>query len=705
MRQFPRLTRTWPYIPFVVLFIGLGVLWGRWPVVALDFDLWYHLTGGAYIAEHLHLPTEPFFSYLPAEKTWLDYYWLYQLLVHGLYSLAGYPALVAFRGLIFLASVACVLTYLRRACREHAPNALLPVLVLTCVYALALQPRDLILRPHAVTYLFVLFVHYVVNYRQKLAWLLPVCTVVWANIHGVEYPVLLLVFGAYLAEYFSLTLFFKARPNPLRPVRWPLIVSLYAILATPAGLDLLPKPFASPPFHELSVMELAPQPLLKFLGLQLALDGRLVEAAINALVVGAVVGAIGLALVRQLRLARLILLAGALVMLPMMVRFTFEFMVLVLPILGDALAVWVARRRRQWDVRLIAAASLVCVGLTLWSTNVYLGNRPFFPVDKSRLPEGVCNFLLEQGPGGRVYNVANPGGYLQWRLYPKYRIGMDMQTMLFATKDLYAANAAFTDKNVLDRIIGQYDPGFLLAQVGDKDCKKVIAEFPQFVQVYFDDVLVVYADAGKYPELVERFRLRVLDYADWQSTDFEKMDQDQRTKAAEECRRLLESYPGGLTANTIAAKLFLAGDSPAQADIQANVATRLYPDRFMGYALKGLAAFKNGRYEEALAWQRQALDRTMPSEREPVLRNIYASYVRLNQYDAAYNTLLEISNPMRPATPVKDLYDLALTAVASGRERQGRVLLTLARLKVPPTDAQMVQEIDAMAAMLPPGEN
>lgn len=392
-------------------------------------------------------------------------------------------------------------------------------------------------------------------------------------------------------------------------------------------------------------------------------------------------------------------------MLPMMVRFTFEFMVLVLPILGDALAAWEARKRRQWDVRLVAAASLVCVALTLWSTNAYLGYCPYFPVDKSRLPEGVCNFLLEQGPGGRVYNVANPGGYLQWRLYPKYRIGMDMQTMLFATKDLYAANAAFSDKNVLRRVIEQYDPGFLLAQVGDKDFKKVIAEFPQFVQVYFDDVLVIFADAGKYPELVERFRLQVLDYADWQSTDFEQMDQEKRGKAAAECRRLLESYPGGLTANTIVAKLFLAGDSPAQADVQANVITRLYPDRFMGYALKGLAAFKSDHFEEALAWQRQALDRAMPSEREPVLRNIYASHVRLNQYDAAYNTLLEISNPMRPATSVKDLYDLALTAVASGRERQGRALLSLARLKVPPTDAKMVQEIDAMAAMLPSGDN
>lgn len=700
-----RLNGSWRHIPIIGLFLGLAFLWWRWPVIALDFDLWYHLAGGAYIAEHLRLPTEPFFSFIPAEKTWLDYYWLYQVLVHGLYAAAGYPALIALRGAIFLGSVACVYLYLRDCCRDNANKALVPIVALTCAYALALQPRDLLLRPHAITYLFILFVHYVLNCKQRLAWWLPVLTVVWANIHGVEYPVVLLVYGAYLAEYFLDTLLSRPNRDRYRPVRWPIIVSLYAILFTPAGLSLLAKPFASPPFHELSVIELASQPLVKFLDFFFFPDGRLVGTAAHVLVVASVVGAVGLAVLRRLRLGRLVLLVGGLALLPMMQRFTFEFMVIALPVLGDALSVWLERSRKQWDERLVAAVCLAVVALTLWSTGEYLGNRPSFPVEKSRLPEGVCNFLMTQGPGGRIYNVPNPGGYLQWRLYPKYAIGMDMQTMLFSTSDLYSASAAFGDKTVLERMLVRYDPGFLLSYVGDKEFKKVVAAFPQFVQVYFDDVLVLYADANKYPVLARDFRLEVLDHTDWQSDDFEKMDERKRDKALAECQRLLQFYPEGLTANAIAAKILLAQNSPALAEIHADTALRYYPDRFMGYALKGLVAFKQNRFEDSLRWHRQALARAMPTESEAVRRNIYAAYVRLRAFDKAYETLLEVSNPMRVTTSAKDLYDLALSAVAAGRTREGKALLDLARLKVAAKDEGMLQEIGELEAMMRDGGN
>lgn len=687
-------------IPMIGLFVGLGALWWSWPVVALDFDLWYHLAGGAYIAEHLRLPAGPFFSFIPTENTWLDYYWLYQLLVHGLYSAAGYPALIAFRGVVFLTSVGCVYIYLRNSCRSVADKGYLPVLVLTCAYALALQPRDLLLRPHAITYLFIVFIHYVLNYKQGIAWLLPVLTVVWANIHGVEYPVLLLVYGAYLGEYFLDAWLARPQKDRLRLVRWPVIISLYAVLVTPAGLSLLAKPFASPPFHEMAVIELARQPLAKFLGFFFYPDSRLVETASNGLVLGAVVAALGLAALRSLRAGRLVLLAGGLVLLPMMQRFTFEFIVLVLPLLGDALAALLERSRRQWDGRIIAGLSLAVVVLTLWTSNAYLGNRPYYPVDQSRLPEGVCNFLMSQGPGGRIYNVPNPGGYLEWRLYPKYTIGMDMQTMLFSTSDLYCSTSAFGDKTILEKIIAQYDPGFLLSYVGDKEFRKVVAVLPQFEQIYFDDVLVLYADKSKYADLVREYRLEVLDHFDWQSEDFEKMDAQKRKTAMFECQRLLQFYPEGLTANAIAAKILLAEGNFTQAGSHADTLIHYFPDRFMGYSLKGLVAFKQNRFEDSLRWQQQALPRAMPSETEAVRRNIYASYVRLGAYDKAYKTLLEVCNPMRVTTSAKDLYDLALSALAAGHAREGKVLLGLARLKAGEKDVDILKDIDGLEPAL-----
>ncbi len=697
--KFHAVLHSWRPWPILLLFLVLAVLWGRWPVVALDFDLWYHLAGGAWIVEHLRLPDGPFFSFLSSDA-WVDYYWLYQVLVHGLHQAGGYAALSVLRALVYLATVWMVYCYLRASEQTEGNGAALLAILVTCAYALALQPRDLLLRPHGFTYLYIVFLHYVLNHRQQWAWWLPPLTVVWANLHGVEYPVVLLLLGAYLGEYFLARLLRRPGAGRLAAVRWPAILSLYAVLATPAGLSLLAKAFEGPPFHELTVIELAAQPLQKFLGFFLYPDGRLVESATNILVLAAAVGAVWLAVARRLRPSRVVLLAGALVLLPMMRRFTFEFMLLTLPVLGDAAALAVEKLRRPVSSRVAAVAAFAAVAVTLWTTQAYFGNRPAYPVDWSRLPVGVCDFLLREGPGGRILNVPNTGGYLQWRLYPRYRIGMDMETMLFSTADLYASTAGFADANVLGKMLARYEPGFLLVGADDQNFKKVVESFPRFAPVFFDDALVLYADADKHPDLVRRFKLEVLDPTGWQAEDFETMDPQRRNTIEAECRRLLDVYPEGLTANTVLAKVLLATDRPQQASVLADLLMGRYPDRYLGFAVKGLAAFKQGRYEEALSLYRQALTRAMPGETTVVLRNIYAAQVRLKDFAKAYETLLAVCNPMRPATSANDLYDLALAAVASGRKREGGALLELARLKTPDADEKRQREIAEMQALV-----
>ena len=135
----------------------------------------------------------------------------------------------------------------------------------------------------------------------------------------------------------------------------------------------------------------------------------------------------------------------------------------------------------------------------------------------------------------------------------------------------------------------------------------------------------------------------------------------------------------------------------------AEVLIRRYPDRYIGYALKGLVAFKESRFEDALALDRQALRLAMPVESAMVRRNIYAAQVKLKRFGEAYKTLLSVSNPMEWSTSAKDLYDLSLAAVASGHTREGRALLELARLKVPASETQLSGQIEEFGRLLPPG--
>lgn len=683
---------------------GLAFFVVRFPIMAMDYDLWYHLLGGVYILTHHVLPAEPFFSYLSVSSGWVDYYWLFQVLVASLHQLGGYAALVVVRSLLYLWTVVLIWLCLRGQEENGDNGVFLLALAMTCAYAMAILPRDLNLRPHIFTYLFIVLFHYVVGGRPGYGWWLPVVALVWTNVHGVEYPILLLTCGAYLAEYFLAKLLRRSIPENLRRLRWPLILSLYAVLATPAGVGLLPKPFAPPLFHERVISELNPQSFGAFFSLSLYPGGNWLDTAANGLVLLVAVSVLALAWSRRLRLSRLVLFAGGLFLLPQSRRFTYEFLLLCLPIAADVLRFVAERRPRPVPWKGAAAAALVMVAATLWSVSEYVGHQPRYPLDIGRLPVGTCEFLLRRGPGGRVLNVANPGGYLEWRLYPNYKIFMDMQTMLFPSFDLFMSLNMFSDKQVFKQALDQYAPGFILTSVRDKDFLARMDGVGDFEPVFFDDVLTLYADAKAYPDLVAHYRLRELDPATCVTEDYEAMEAGKREKIFAECRRVLDEYPDGLVANTVAAKILLAQGKTQEAMAHAARLMDVFPERYIGYALAGLAAFKEERYEAALTYNEEALARSMPAERVMVVRNLYATYARLKRFDKAYATLESVVNPMAAGTSFSDLADMGMAAVASGRTREGRLLLSMALAKATASDASKVKEIEELLRMMPATE-
>ncbi len=695
------LWREWRIWPVVALLAALAFLVLRFPVVALDFDLWYHLLGGSYILKHHALPDAPFFSYLQQNSGgWVDYYWLFQVVLESVYRLGGFAALVVFRSALYLVTVWMVFSYLRRADESKDNGVYVFVLTLSCIYALAIVPRDLILRPHIVTYLFIVVFHFIVDRRPQWRWALPVLALVWTNVHGVEYPVLLLVGGAYLAEFFLPKLLRRPVPEVARLLRWPLILSLYAILATPAGFSLLAKPFSPPLFHERVVSELMPREIGTFFLFAFNMGGNFVETSGNVLVVFLVGAMAALGWMRRLRVSRIILFAGGLFLLPQSRRFTYEFILLCLPLAGDAVALLAEKRPRAVSWRAALAASLVVVTASAWCLSDFLGHRRRFPVDLARLPVGVCDFLMKEGPGGRIFNVPNPGGYLEWRLYPKYMIFMDMQTMLFSSFDLFTGIAGFGDKELLRRTVATYKTGFLAVDIRDKDFGKQLEGIGHFEPVFFDDALVLYADADQYPELVARFKLQALNPFTCVTENYEEMAAEKREAMLAECRRMQNVSPDGLVVGTVVAKILLAKGETAQA---AQVAARLmevFPDRYMGYALAGLAAFKEERYADALARNKEALARAMPGERALVVRNLYATYARLKEFDKAYDTLSSLINPMAPTATFSDVYDMGMAAVASGKTREGKLLLTMAQAKASDKDAEKSKEIASLLGMM-----
>ena len=215
------------------------------PIVALDTDLWYHLTGGSQILAHRVIPHDSFFSFLTPAREWVDYYWLFQVVVASVHAAFGNYGLVILRGCLSAGILIMVMAFLARNFRER--RDVLTLVVLSSIYMAVLLGRLMNLRPHLFTYLLLVIMLWVLEWAPRRAlWLVPL-TMVWVNLHGIVYPLILTVIGAYAAEH-AVRAWQQRRISREAWTCWAaLALSALAVLCTPHGTKLLGCRFAPPP--------------------------------------------------------------------------------------------------------------------------------------------------------------------------------------------------------------------------------------------------------------------------------------------------------------------------------------------------------------------------------------------------------------------------------------------------------------------------
>jgi len=229
------------------------LFWGVLTVVAFvffvfsplyygDADIFYHLSGGEYIAREQEIPNTSYFSFLSPERHWNDYYWLFQLILYGIYAISTFKGLCAARALVFVSTVAIIFLFLFSGERQRKRLLWFSVLFTICFFLLIF--RDLLLRPHCISYLFIPLFLYILEYRTDRVWCLPILGTLWVNIHGVEYPVMILILLAYLAEVF----YTRIRQGNVREkeVRNRLVfltLTMATVFVSPHGGELVTVPF------------------------------------------------------------------------------------------------------------------------------------------------------------------------------------------------------------------------------------------------------------------------------------------------------------------------------------------------------------------------------------------------------------------------------------------------------------------------------
>jgi len=683
---------------FFLILLGYFI---AWPIVMSDTDLWYHLSGGRYFWQNGVIAHDAFFSYITPLKSWYNYYWLFQAIIYKIFQWSDYYGLIVLRCLIFfLTALFICLSFVRQ--RENRTELLLCLFLFTSCTILIMY-RELLVRPHLFSYLFIVIFLYILEFRPDKMWLLPLLGIFWSNVHGIEFPVMFLIVFAYLAEIY----WRQYRKTPAgdkagKKEKWLLISVFYTIFFTPGIIELVQTPFGvsfqSSAFQHLYVAELLPIPFQNFFVFAPVTIQGAISSLQNFIVFLVAASFLTSLWKKKLRISHAVLLIGAILLVAKHARFTCEFTLLSIPLLYQGVCLFA---KKDWlpSRIIVMALPVVLIIFPLAVFDGVLGNRPAYPFSQSHLPSGVVRFLNQHTPGGKILNEPNTGGYLPWALNKNFKIYMDMQMSLFSDTDFAIVQNAFSNANVFKSFIEKYDPAFITVSLNRPQFKKVVASDSRFVPVFFDHAECMYLNKDQYGGLARKYELKAIDPYHYQEINFEELGEDALLPIFVEAERIWKEDSTNYSANYLLGSFAIVRKQYNQALSHAALILRYYPELAHGYALKGDALFGMERYDEAARFYQKALYMGQNDLQKNVYWNLHAAYAKLKEYKKAYKVLSKYVNPFNPNADYKEIYQLGISAATVGKTREAVTFLKIAKIKVPPTDMEYVQKIDKNLAI------
>ncbi len=664
-----------------------------WPIQALDTDLWYHLSGGRYFFAKGEIPHTTFFSFLTPQREYVNYYWLFQCLVYKCFTWGNYYSLIILKTTIFTIMLAMVAIFLFRQQKERA---LFYLSIVFTLYMLILIPRFNLIRPHMFSYFFIVLFLYIFEFQPSRLFFLPVITVLWCNLHGVEYHVILLITLCYIIDYF-VDLFRKREKLQLWHLRFiaPVLLTIAAIYLTPHSSRLLGVPFTSTHFASNYISELREIQFGNLFMFQFSSSGISWQTTLNLLILLPCISLFISFRRKQTRISHLLLMAGGIILLSKGVRLVYEFSLLVLPLIcANPIFLPLASDQRKLK-KVSVIIYLTLFFLTLISLMYYFNNPPRYPFSASRLPEGIVTFLNHIPAKGKILSHPNWGGYLQWKLYPKYRIFMDMQVpFVFKDEDYYVADQAFSNTEVLSKILTQYEPSFIIAAIAEKGIRENIKKFPKYKLVFFDHLAVLYIHTGHYPTIAREYEVKNIDPFEAFGKNIDMVVRpESKDGVIKDLTKILQIDPDNFTASQLIALVYLHDGAPDKTLLHATAITRNFPEYPTGYRLKGDALQALKLYKDALQNYFMAIDRSNEQGKSEIFKKIGYTYGAKQDYAMAYKYLKKGINVFSSNTTYQELWDLSSAALLSNKFDEAYTLLQFAKLRAPAEDKEFQQKV------------
>jgi tetratricopeptide (TPR) repeat protein len=679
----------------LVLVVGL-LTWGS---MGRDNDLWTHLSAGRYIVSNGEIPSESFSSYLEPPRAWPDYAWLFQTTAYAFHQGFGSYGLVLLRAVAFilmLGLIFAILEYGRRKQAERKPGfSVLPAMILV-FYTLALLPRFTTPRPHIVTLLALVLCLYLLECQPKKMWLLPLVTLVWMNGHGIAYPLMFVTIGAYLAESVVRRIVDRKKWTKQQRTQalWG-VVAIATFVLTPLGIRLIPVPFRSLEVISQFILELRSVDPFSLLQWSVGPEGVGTTTAMNVIRAAVVVAVITLAVRRRLRIAHALLVAGAVALMFRGARFEYMALLLAVPVLAEMTAGWDGWVRSRKTVA-FAACMITLLGAYSLVFFYRFQDEEVVPYGTHGAPRGVALFLEREGSGGRILNRPDIGGYLNWKLHPRFEITAEMQTpYVFDETDVFHAVKALNNEMLFRRLLTEYHPEYIVAPLGNFPFARYATERTPFVPIFFDEITTLYVNREARPEEAESFMFRTLDLGGNLLNQVTSIQADQIDMATQEIDRMLRVDPDGGLLNLLAATLHLRAGKAEAAETHALTAVKHLRGSYRAHATVGDVYKAQKRWQEAAKAYRQAIERSPNSILLGVGRKLAQCYTQLGKHHRSYDAMKEAVDATSADAGLGDLYELALSARRAGRESEAQQYLRFADLQTPPGDSEWRRRIEA----------
>jgi hypothetical protein len=413
------------YGALAVILLALGVTYSGplW-----DIDLWWHLSSGKYFVHaRAFMDSDPFTFPEPEEDTSgitsLNGYWLGQVILYGFYGLFGYHGLIFLRASLLVGAL-LVASFTAR--RLGAPRSASLVFVAICGTLLVYFTG---VRPQLFSFLLVPVVFLMLEElraglgKGRVPWgpvlLLCLLMLLWASLHrGFLIGVAIIV--VYATTETLVSVFRREQPSKALVSLWLIVLAATAVtLVNPnhylSYLDLVRLVHKTKEWR--STEFLPPLTLARAYGLYFPLYWFLVATVSTLLILSR----------KSMRMSHAALVVFLTGISLSSYRFIPFFLLLASPVALSRTAGFLEGRRRLGRA-VQGAAFVLLVTVVVQAFFGYdgsLGGSIKDPIRSGRVPEKAAAFVLDKQPAGNIFNHYDWGGYLEWTLYPDYKVYID----------------------------------------------------------------------------------------------------------------------------------------------------------------------------------------------------------------------------------------------------------------------------------------